>query len=97
MTAEKKLQSEIIKFLKEHKAYVIKTQAGPGTPVGCPDIIFLFEGAWGAIEVKAARDSKYRVGQQATLGHLGKWSPFVWTAYPENWPEIKDFLIRHFF
>ena len=95
--SERKLQSEIIKFLKSKGAYVVKTRAAPGVPVGCPDIIFLFEGAWGVVECKAARNSPYRVGQKATLAHLGAWSPFVYTAYPENWPLIKDELLTNFF
>lgn len=49
---EAKLQSEIIKFLKSKGAYVVKTKPGGGTPVGCPDLIFLYEGAWGVVEVK---------------------------------------------
>lgn len=95
--SEKKLQTQVIKFLKSKGCYVIKTKPGMGTPVGCPDIIFLFEGAWGAIECKATRTSPYRVGQEATLARLGSWSPFVYTAYPENWEKIKSELLTQFF
>lgn len=94
---EGKLQSQIIKWLKMKGAYVIKTKSGPGTPVGCPDILFLFEGAWGVIEVKAARNSKYQTGQRFTLDRLSKWSPFVYTTYPENWLEIQKALLTQFF
>ena len=94
---EKNLQSKIIKFLKEHKAYVIKTKPGPGTPVGCPDIIFLYEGAWGAIEVKASKNAKWQPGQLETGERLSEWSPFVYKAYPENWGEIKKELLSQFF
>lgn len=94
---ESKLQSEIVKWLKGKGAYVIKTHPGMGTPTGCPDIIFLFEGAWGAIEVKARAKAPWGVGQEATLNHLNKWSPFVWKAYPENWLEIKAQLLKQFF
>lgn len=94
---EGKLQSDIIKWLKSKGAYVIKNRAAPGVPVGCPDILFLYEGAWGAIECKRAFNAPYRIGQEATLARLGNWSPFVYTAYPENWGEIKGGLIRNFF
>lgn len=94
---EKKLQTDIIKFLKGKGAYVVKTKPGMGTPVGCPDIIFLFEGAWGIVECKASRTSPYRVGQEATLARLATWCPFVYTAYPENWPGIKLELLDRFF
>lgn len=94
---ETKLQTEIIKFLRAGGAYVIKTKPGMGTPVGCPDIIFLYEGAWGAIEVKAARTSPWQPGQEATLNRLANWSSFAYKVYPENWPEIKADLVRRFF
>lgn len=94
---ETKLQTKIIKFLKDRGAYVIKTKPQPGTPVGCPDIIFLYEGAWGAIEVKASEKAPYRNGQEATLARLGSWSPFVWTAHPANWDEIRAELLYRFF
>lgn len=94
---EGKLQAQIIKWLKVHGAYVIKTKPGPGIPAGCPDIIFLLEGAWGALECKAASTSRYQPGQEATLKHLSAWSPFVWKAYPENWPLIQKELLAQFF
>lgn len=94
---ETKLQTQIIKFLKAEGAYVIKTKPGMGTPVGCPDIIFLYEGAWGAIEVKASVTSPWRPGQESTLRRLSGWSLFAYKAYPDNWPDIKDDLLRRFF
>lgn len=94
---EKLLQTKIIKFLKSKGAYVIKTRGGPGTPTGCPDIIFLYEGAWGVIEVKASKTAKYQPGQKATLERLGAWSPFCFVAYPDNWLEIQNLLLRTFF
>lgn len=94
---EAKLQSQITKFLREKGAYVITTKSGPGTPTGCPDIIFLFEGAWAAIECKASKTARYQPGQKATLKRLDEWSGFVFVAYPDNWPEIKKILLTHFF
>lgn len=93
---EAKLQSDIIRFLKNHGAYVLNTRPTPGIPIGCPDIIFLYEGAWGAIEVKSSPKAPFRVGQEATLNHLASWS-FAFVVYPENWPEIRTELLRSFF
>lgn len=94
---EAKLQTEIIRWLKKNGAYVLKTRPMPGIPVGCPDIIFFYEGAWGAIECKAASNSPFRPGQKATLGRLGTWSPFVYVAWPACWPVIKAELEARFF
>lgn len=94
---EKKLQREIIKWLRGTGAYVIKTRPGMGTPTGCPDIIALYKGKWLVIEVKRDAKAPYGPGQAATLQHLRNWSEFVYTAYPENWPGIKAELLKHFF
>lgn len=95
--SESKLQTEIIKWLKDRGAYVVKTRAWPGTPTGCPDVLALYEGAWLAIEVKRSAKAVYGVGQEATLARLAGWSPFVYTAFPENWPLIKAELQNNFF
>lgn len=97
VTIEGKLQAQIIKWLKSKGAYVIKTRPGPGTPTGCPDIIFLLEGAWGAIEVKASKTAKFQPGQPQTIARLADWSPFVYVAYPEIWPALKNELTNLFF
>jgi len=94
---ETKLQGDIIKWLRSRGAYVIKTRPGPGTPKGCPDIIFLFEGAWGAIEVKARKTAKFQQGQELTINRFSDWSSFIYVAHPENWPNIKDELTKLFF
>lgn len=94
---EAKLQTEIIRWLKKNGAYVLKTRPMPGIPVGCPDIIFMFEGAWGAIECKRSSNAPFRPGQQATIAHLSKWSPFVYIAWPARWPFIKAELEARFF
>lgn len=94
---EGKLQAKIIIWLKEQGAYVVKNRAGPGVPVGCPDLFFFYDGAWGAIEAKRDEKAPYRVGQQKTLKRLEKWSPFVYTAYPENWPDVQKILLEQFF
>jgi len=71
---ESKVQTKILKYLRSKGCYVIKTKPGPGTPLGCPDIIFLYEGFWGAIECKAFENSPFRVRQKETLEKFDKWS-----------------------
>lgn len=87
MSAESRLQSKIISYLKGKGYYVIKT-GGIGTPDGCPDIIALCGGLWIAIEVKGSATSKYQPLQKDVLQLLDSWS-WAKVAYPENWPEIK--------
>lgn len=89
MSPEKRLQKEIIEWLKHRGAFVIKTSAQPGTPVGCPDVIALIEGGkWVALEVKSSKNSKKQPLQDRTVAKLDGmyYSRFV---YPENWQEIK--------
>ena len=94
---EKKLQTEIIKWLRTNNVYVIKTAPGGGTPVGCPDIIGLYQDKWLAIEVKASDRSPYRPLQQATLQRLVTGNELVFVACPENWGLIKTHLQKYFF
>lgn len=94
---ERRLQTKIIRWLKGQGAYVIKTRPGAGTPVGCPDIIFLFKNRWGAIEVKADERARWQPGQKPTLLFLRGQNDFVYKVYPENWDEIKSELSSGFF
>lgn len=94
---ESKLQSNIISWLKINGVYVIKAKAGPGTPVGCPDIIGLHKNKWIAIEVKSSETAPFQAGQKEAQQRLLKMSPFVYVVYPNNWDEIKAELIEKFF
>lgn len=58
-----------------------------GTPVGCPDIIAIYEGCWLAFEVKASKAAKYKPLQKETLAKLSDWG-FAYAIYPENYDEI---------
>lgn len=91
MSVESTVQTKIIKKLKEHKCYVIKTKPGPGTPKGCPDIIFMLEGFWGAIEVKAYANSPYQKLQPETIAKFQDWS-WCRVAHSENLQEVLDEL-----
>lgn len=84
---EKKVQDRLIKFLKKKKCYVIKTKPGPGTPVGCPDVIALYEGWWGAFECKASAKSPFQPLQKETLAKLNDWS-LATVVHPDNIDEV---------
>lgn len=86
--SEAKLQSEITRYLKSKGCYVIKTKPGMGIPVGCPDIIFLLEGFWGALEVKASLKANFKPLQEDTLLKLDEWS-YAKIVFPEIWPDVK--------
>lgn len=86
--SEAYLQSKVVKYLKSKGCYVIKTTPGPGTPVGCPDVIFMKEGFWGGLEVKASKTSKFQPLQKQTIELLDKQS-WCKPVYPENWAEIR--------
>lgn len=88
MATESRLQTEIIKYLKKRGCYVIKTKPGPGVPVGCPDIIFLFEGFYGAIEAKASKTSPYQPLQKEALEKLNNWS-WAKRVDPSNWDVVR--------
>lgn len=97
---EAQFQKKAIKWLKEQGAYVIKTRPGFGIPSGCPDVFVFYGPRHADIEFKAGEKSPYRAGQEATLGYLkrnGGGNPFVYTAWPENWPLIQADLLHNFF
>lgn len=94
---EAKLQKKILEWLRANGVYCIKTRVLPGVPVGCPDIIGLYQNRWLAIEVKASAKASFRPGQRITLDRLGIDNEFVYVAYPENWEETKQAIARNFF
>lgn len=71
---ERKVQERLIKYLKKKGCYVIKTKPGVGTPVGCPDILALYEGLWLAFEIKAHEKSPFSPLQKDTIRKLDDWS-----------------------
>lgn len=87
---EKKLQSEIIKYLKAKGCYVMKC-GGAGVPTGTADVFFCIEGFYGFIEVKASKTSKFQPLQREFLEKMNNWS-WAKAVYPENWSSIKEEL-----
>lgn len=95
MSVEAKVQSQLIKYLRSKGAYVIKTKPGPGTPVGCPDVIALYEGFWSAFECKAYANSPFQPLQKETISKLEDWS-FAKVVHSDNVDDIIDELDRMF-
>ena len=87
---EKKLQSDIIKYLKSKGCFVMKC-GGAGVPVGTSDLFFCIEGFYGFIEVKASEKSSFQPLQPEFLAKMKKWS-WAEAVYPENWSVIKSEL-----
>jgi hypothetical protein len=84
---EKKLQSEIIKFLQSKGAYVLKNDATYRQ--GVPDLSFWHPDLSGFIEVKAHENSPFRPLQQKTIERLEAMGLFIRVIHSENWPEHK--------
>ena len=84
---ESKVQKRLVRFLKSKGCYVIKTKPGPGTPVGCPDVLALYEGFWAAFEVKADSSSPFQPLQEATISKFEGWS-FARVVHSENIDEV---------
>lgn len=91
MSIESKLQSKIRQYLRSKGCYVLVITVGPGIPDGCPDILFMLEGFWGALEVKASAQAQFQPLQEHTLLKLDKWS-YAKVVFPEIWSEVKEEL-----
>lgn len=87
---EKKLQSEIIKYLKSKGCFVMKC-GGSGVPTGTADVFFCIEGFYGFIEVKASAKAPFQPLQEHFLEKMNSWS-WARAAWPANWEEIKGEL-----
>ena len=91
MGAEKTLQTNIIKYLKSKKCFVMKLTVVPGVPTGTSDVFFCLEGFYGFIEVKASKTAPFRPLQPEFISKMNEWS-WAKAVYPENWSRIKDEL-----
>lgn len=84
---ERKTQERLVKYLKGKGCYVLVTKPGPGTPVGCPDVLALYEGFWAAFEIKKSPKAKFQPLQKETLIKFDEWS-FARIVHPENIDDI---------
>ena len=88
---EKNFQSKIIKYLKAKGCVVIKYQQNATTQASIPDVIFLKDGFWGAIEVKKNKTARFRPGQKEMVAKMNDMS-WAKVVYPENWSETQKEL-----
>ena len=88
---ERKLQSDIIKWLKGQGCYVIKHTVISGVPAGTPDLSFYKGSLYGFIEVKASQKSRYQPLQKENIARFDEWS-FGRAVYPENWESTREEL-----
>lgn len=88
MVLERELQKTIIRWLRSKKCIVLKYQQNATTRSGVPDLVFLKDGFWGAIEVKRCKTAKYRPGQKEMIARMNEmsWAKAVW---PENWADTR--------
>lgn len=91
MAKESDFQAKVIKWLRSKGCIVYKMQQNATTRIATPDVLFLKEGFWGAIECKASARAKFQPGQKEMVEKLDGWS-YAKVAWPENWPEIKKEL-----
>lgn len=91
MAKEADFQAKLIKWLRSKGCMVYKMQQNATTRLATPDVFFIKEGFWGAIECKASKSSKFQPGQKEMVEKLNEWS-WAKVAYPENWDTIKSEL-----
>jgi len=93
MSIESRLQTKVIKWLKEHDCIVIKLSATPGVPSGIPDVLFFADdGRWGFLEVKASPTAKFQPLQKKWIEKLDELG-YASVVYPENWVDIQIELL----
>ncbi len=85
---EKDFQAKIVKWLKAKGCIVLKYQQNATTRASIPDVVFLKDGFWGAIEVKKSKTAKYRPGQKEMVSKLDAMS-WAKVVYPECWGEVQ--------
>lgn len=86
--SEALFEKKVVKYLKSKGCKVFKMRIAPGVDEGTPDRLFLKEGFWGFLEIKASAKSPYKRLQKEKLAFFDDWS-YAKATYPENWEEIK--------
>lgn len=86
--SESTFERKVVKYLKSKGCHVFKMRIAPGVGEGTPDRLFLKEGFWGFLEVKASKTAPYKPLQKEKIAFYDKWS-YAKATYPENWEEIK--------
>ncbi len=91
MAKESDFQKTVIKWLRSKGCVVIKYQQNATTRASIPDIIFLKEGFWGALECKRSKTAKFQPGQKEMVAKMDEMS-WAKITYPENWSSVRKEL-----
>ena len=91
MAKESDFQAKVLKWLRSKGCIAYKMQQNATTRIATPDVFFVKEGFWGAIECKASAKAKFQPGQKEMVAKLDDWS-YAKVAYPGNWKEIQEEL-----
>ena len=90
MKPETKFQNKVLNDLKKlDNLWVLKTQEK--TRKGIPDLLICANGHFVAIELKAYKKNPDPL-QQFELNCIEASGGAAMVAYPENWPEIFEYL-----
>lgn len=73
---ESSIQTQIIDWLREQGCYVVNIHGHPFQEKGVPDILFCFQGRFGAIEVKIPGEKPTTIQQHHldSIGRAGGWA-----------------------
>jgi hypothetical protein len=93
MKSEAKLQSRIIKYLRQRGRLVIKTQGGsPGTPIGTPDVITLTSrGQFLGLEIKRPDGKGIISPEQKAVGKVITKNGGEWFVV-DSWDKFKEVI-----
>lgn len=79
MKPEQRLQSQITTYLRRNDHFIIKTQAGPGTDIGTPDIITMDKhGKFLGLEIKRPDGQGTVSAEQKAVGAQIKRNNGLW-------------------
>ena len=87
MRSEAYYQAQLIKKLERMfpGCYIVKND--PALRQGIPDLLILYEGRWGMLEVKISATASVRPNQDFYVDKVGKMS-FAAFIYPENEEQV---------
>lgn len=92
---ENKFQSNLIKEIKERFPGCIVMKYDSSYIQGIPDLLVLYKGKWGSLEVKKNATAKHQPNQDYYVGKMNEMS-FSKFIYPENKDSVLDELGKLF-
>lgn len=92
---ENKFQSNLIKEIKERFPGCIVMKNDSSYIQGIPDLLVLYKGKWGSLEVKKNATAKHQPNQDYYVGKMNEMS-FSKFIYPENKDSVLDELGKLF-